>query len=221
MTTPQGDVAPSSKMSGFVVPPRAPSVEPPTVQPVAPVVEAHPTFLRTTTDLDDLAKRAEEAMPPMPEEPLDPALTYGDRLKRVKLTLEQAFVIIDALTIEGVYREDVQITKRVKATFVSRSTRFNSYLADSIDIADPKKVGKLQQMMAVYQIAASLDKYGDKVMPKFNDDMAPEEWVKALSERVKLVERLPGAVFTALSMKVAEFDAKMFVVFSEGYEENF
>lgn len=186
-----------------------------------PVPEAHPTFLKTPPTLDDLAMQAEAAMPSEPEAPVDMVMTYADRLKAVKLTLAQALVVIDALTIDGIYREEVQITKRLKATFVSRSTRFNSYLADRIDIADPKKVGKLQQMMAVYQIAASLDKYGDKLLPVFNDDLNPEAWEAALLDRVKMVERLPGAVFTALSMKIAEFDAKMFVVFSEGYEENF
>lgn len=155
------------------------------------------------------------------DEEKDPIFTYEDRVKLFGLTVNQALEIIDALAVNGDWREGFQVSKAVKVMFSTRSARFNSYLADRIDIADPKKVGKLNQMMVEYQIAGSLVSYAEKSMPELNDHLPQEQWEAVLKKRLDFVKLLPSPVFLLLSNKLAKFDAKMMVVFSEGYEQNF
>jgi hypothetical protein len=151
----------------------------------------------------------------------DPALTYEDRIKEFGMSVPQALEIIDSLAVKGDWREDVQVSKTISATFSTRSARFNSYLANQIDIADVKKVGKLNQLMVEMQIAGSLARYGEHTMPELPDNAPEDLWVKALDKRRDFVQLFPSPVFLMLANKLSKFDAKLIVVFSEGYEANF
>lgn len=218
MQAPTPSAQPTSKMSGFSTP-RAPSAAKAPADPELSAEAARAIAEEAVTGTGDEALRAQQEK--AQETPVDPALAYEQRIKEFGLDINQALVIIDALTVDGFYQEEFALSKTTKAVFCSRSTRFNSFLADRIDIADPKKVGKLNQMMAEYQVAASLASYGPHVMPEIKDSMPVKEWEEALNRRLEFVRLLASPVFLLLTNKLAKFDAKLMTVLSEGYEKNF
>jgi hypothetical protein len=183
-----------SKMSGFTLPKQA-----------------------TPEELDTQALEAAKLAEGLDSKPL----TYLDKIKAYDLTLEQALQIIDSLVTEGAWEEDIQLSKSVKIRFKTRSAKFNSYLAETIDISDPKKVGKLNHMMALNQVAASLEQYGPAKMPPLDDDMPKDLWEANLKQRIAFVSKLPSPVFLIMNSKLSIFDQKLLIIFSEGYEKNF
>jgi len=234
-STPSG-AQPSSKMSGFSVPKPSPAQAQAYVDSLA-VHQVAAAPVLTPEDARELATEGvtgdeTEALAAMKAKQArqkaegvgggeDSVLTYEARIEYFGMKIEDALKIIDALTMEGDYEEEVRISKAATVLLSTRSTRFNSFLADKIDIADPKKVGKLNQLMAEYQIAASLSRYNKTVMPILETAKTPQEWEANLQARLEFVRHLPSPVFLLLSNKLAKFDAKLLVVFSEGYEENF
>lgn len=169
---------------------------------------------------EELDKQAFEAAK-LAETSEDKPMTYLDKLKAFNLTLEQAIQIIDSLVTEGYWEEEIQLSKSVKIKFKSRSAKFNTYLSETIDIADPKKVGKLNHLMALHQVAGSLEQYGPAKMPPIDDEMPKELWEKHLKDRVNFISKLPSPVFLVLNSKLSIFDQKLLIIFSEGYEKNF
>lgn len=194
--------APVSKLEGFKLPIKGATA----AAPEAP-------------DLDDLAKAPLESQDAEPYS--DVPMTYEQRLKAFDITPEKALEIIDKLVVDGYYEEETNLSKSVKIKLKTRSARFNTYLADTIDIADPKKVGKLNHLMSLNQVAGSLEKYGPMTLAKLDDEMLDDVWEKALKSRVAFVSKLPSPVFLALNSKLADFDRRMLILFSDGYEKNF
>ena len=147
--------------------------------------------------------------------------TYEERVKTFGLSIDQALKIVDDLALGGAYQEDARLSKSVKVTLVTRTTRFNSFLAREIDMADPKKMGRMNQLMSEWQLAASLERYGDQPMAPLSDEMKDDVWAKVLQARRAWVLRLPGPIFMALCTLLVKFDAKILTVLSDGYEANF
>jgi hypothetical protein len=234
MESPASAAQPSSKMSGFTMPrppaaPVAPGFEPEDListyqTPELSAEDARALASEGVTGDDTEALRATQAKQAKAAEKVpveDKALSYEERVKLFGMSIDEALKIIDALTTIGDYEEELKISKSVSVVLATRSTRFNSYLADKIDIADPRKVGKLNQLMAEYQVAASLTRYNKTPMPALETQKTPALWEKSLESRLEFVRCLPSPVFLLLTNKLAKFDAKMLVVFSEGYEQNF
>lgn len=222
---------PSSKMAGFSMPrpPQASAPDPvdPYKTPSLSAEDSRALAAEGVTGDETEALRAMQAKRAQQQEaqnsgPLeDKALSYEERIKLFGMNVNEALTIIDALTVDGDYAEETKLSKSVSVSLTTRSTRFNSYLADRIDIADPKKVGKLNQLMAEYQVAASLNRYNKVEMPPLETTKSQQDWEAALQQRLEFVRCLPSPVFLLLANKLAKFDAKMLVVFSEGYEQNF
>ena len=153
--------------------------------------------------------------------PHDKILTYEERLKRNDIAKEEALKIVDSLLAGESYVEEVKLGSKASAKFTTRSTRFNSFLADRVDIADPKKVGKLSQLMSEYQLAASIVELNGESWGELKESAPEEEWVRILESKRERVKLLPSPVFVAVCNHLSRFDAKMILVFSDGYVENF
>lgn len=208
MQSTQTGSPPVSKLEGFTF--QKPAVD------TTPVTEEELEEAASGFDPLEAAKDEVKA-----EAKSTPALRYRERLKSESIELADAMAAIDSLAVEGSYSETQPLSRTVKVNLKTRSTRFNSYLADRIDIADPKKVGKLNQLMSEYQVAASLTRYGELTLPVLDDAAPAKEWEAALDGRLAFVRRLPAPIFVALCSKLSRFDTKMLVIISEGYEQNF
>jgi hypothetical protein len=225
----QPEAQPASRTAGFSMPKTQKSEISTPESPKNPgISEVEASFLTETplVPVENVEKLADEAAKTMEEtaeveENADPALAYVKRLEENGLSLPKALAIIDDLAVKGRYSEDIALTPRVKITLATRSTRFNSYLADKVDIANPQKVGKLNQLMTEYQVAASLDRYATTAMPPLGDDLTEEQWTAALEQRLQHVRRLPSPIFLAIVNHLARFDSRMIIIFSDGYEKNF
>jgi hypothetical protein len=148
-------------------------------------------------------------------------LSYEQKIEEFGLTIESAMAIVDQVTMEGYYSEKVKVGRKVFVEFMTRPTRFNTFLTDVIDKADPKKVAKLNQIMSEYQLAASLTVYGDTEFPLLRDGLSSKEWDETIDFRLKFIRSLPTHLFAALCDKLSLFDLKVTTVFSKGYDEYF
>jgi len=180
------------------------------------------------TEVDDEEARSVlgnvEATTPAPPADLPPGerpYTYEERVKTFGLSIEEALKIVDDMALGGAYRENVRLSKSIMISFTTRSTRFNSFLTREIDLADPKKMGRMNQLMSEWQLAASIEQYGDQPMAPLSDEMKDDVYAKVLNTRRSWIQRLPAPIFLALCALLIKFDAKIMTVLSEGYEANF
>lgn len=148
-------------------------------------------------------------------------ITYEDRIKEFGLTPDVAMEIVDQIAMEGFYVENYRIAREVSIRFQTRPTRFNTFLTEKIDLFDPKKVGRMNQLMTEYQLAASLAKYGDTEFQPLTDGLTGEQWEGIMESRLSFIESLPTPLFIALCDKLVRFDLKLATVFSEGYDSYF
>lgn len=211
MTVESSVAKPMSKMGGFTkpdpmglkVPKGEPVEEPPPEQAAAPSPQA-------STQESGTKKENE----------FD-GLSYLERLKLIKVELEEALEIIDRLATEGRYSEGYKLSPSIKGQISSRSTRFNSFLSAKIDLMNPKKVGRMNQLMSEYQLAASLDSYGEVSFPVLDDNLDEKAWEEVLTQRHAFVKQLSSHVFVKLCALVSDLDIKLTIVLSQGYEDHF
>lgn len=148
-------------------------------------------------------------------------LNYLERLERINVSPEEALIIIDELVRTDSYQETIKISKTAQFTIKTRDVRFTDYLTQRLDKMNVEKLGTFSQISSKYQLAAALVEYDGKKLPPLTNTLTDEEWENVFLVRLKFVSELSNPVFLALINHVARFDAKMGVVLSEGYEENF
>ena len=202
MTVTTGQETPRSQMAGFTRPDTM-EMKAPKEEPLVPPQEGE-------------ARETGDEETPEPQK-----MSYLERLGVIKVSLEEALGIIDQMAVNGEYSEEYKLSPSIKGRISTRSTRFNSFLAEKIDLLDPKKMGRMQQLMSEYQLAASLDSYGDITFPKLEDDLPMEEWLNVLTTRHQFVRSLKSHVMVKLCEVVGEMDVKLTIIFSQGYEEHF
>jgi len=217
----------SSKMSGFQMPKVSAPVEKELDFKELPVEEVvdrgHDEDQRGEAESKVLTFE-ELARDKTPQEIKDIAstMTYEDRVKAFELSMDEAMSIVDILVTKGEYQEVVNLSRTMSVVIGTRSTRFNSYLSKVIDSESPRKTGRLNQLMTEYQLAGSLVSFGKEELPSLYDqNMTEDEWVEVVDARVGFIKQLQGPIFLTLCNKLARFDSKMMIVFSEGYDENF
>ena len=148
-------------------------------------------------------------------------LTYGERLKLIEVTKDSAIKIINSLVDNDKYTEEKKLSEKTKVVFSTRSVKFSDYLTRKLDSLEAKQMAMFNQVSTKYQLAASLEKYGDQAMPPLDNNLVEESWEKVLEVRLKFVSELPTPIFLALINHLSKFDMKMNVILSDGYEENF
>jgi len=148
-------------------------------------------------------------------------MSYEDRVKAFDMTLDDAMYVVDSLVTNGEYRETVKLSKKLEVVIGTRDTRYNSYLSKIIDLEGPKRTGRLNQLMTEYQLAGSLVSFGKTTLPELKTSQSDKEWEEVVEVRVGFIRQLQGPIFLTLCNKLAKFDSKMMIVFSDGYDENF
>ena len=204
----------ASHMSGFKMPKNTP--DDPGI-PELSALEDTPVVTKKTSTFEEMAKDKT----PQEIKELAGTMSYADRINAFDLSMDEAMDIVDSLVTKGEYRESVKMSKTMSAVIGTRNTRYNSYLSKVVDSENPRKTGRLNQIMTEYQLAGSLLTFGDSILPEIESIKDEEEWIKAIEVRVDFVKQLQGPIFLTLCNKLAKFDSKMMIVFSDGYDENF
>lgn len=189
-------------------PNNAPRTEAPKSSFAAPPVEkpAMPEKVEAKEPEQDIADAAN-----VPEE-LTPAERYRRRLEASKITLDEATTIFDAVLEKGFYEEYVNIRGQ-RAVFRTRTYEDQLRLQTVLEAAAPRLQGTLDDIVARYNLAASLYEWRGKIIKHDND----EDFEKILT----MLRRMPGPLISLLTEALYKFDAKIMVIFSEGATDSF
>ena len=143
-----------------------------------------------------------------------PAERYNERLKDVGISKEEAAAIFDEVLTKGYYQETVSIRGR-KAILRTRTYEDHIRALTAVETFSPRYQMSQEELHSRFNLAASLVEWNGTVYKKGGDSAAE---FKATHEAV---QRLPAPVYGILISELVKFDAKMFVVFSDGAADSF
>lgn len=174
--------------------------------PAAPAEPKSPPPSTTTPE----TPTSEEAPTTTPEE--SPKDRYRKRLEEAKISWAEAASIYDAVIEKGYYQEFVKVGQH-RAVFRTRLYDDTLRLQSALEAARPTLVVTQEDMITRYNLAASLYEWKGEKIPHTNDD----DFDKVLD----LLKKMPGPLFSLLAQKLAEFDRKTMLVFSDGATDSF
>ena len=160
-----------------------------------------PNDTPTEQILDDIQKSLEQS-------PEDRLAKYWKELDALGVTRDEAAKVIDQLLFKGVYQEEYRVNNKLTVTFRTRDQRASDRLAEAMDQHDPKFNGTLLNLVAQYNLAASLVQYGPH---KFEGGTTEEGFTIALD----YIKKLPFPVFSILATKLSKFDTKVATIMTE------
>lgn len=146
--------------------------------------------------------------------PKTPAELYAQRLEDAGISRKEAGDIFDDVLTKGFYQEVVNIKGR-KAVLRTRAYEDHIRSLAAIETQAPRFQMTQEELQARYNLAASLVEWNGTVFKKGGD---PD---REFTETMNAVKRLPGPVYALLVAALVKFDARMFVVFSDGATESF
>jgi hypothetical protein len=142
-----------------------------------------------------------------------PEKTWEQQIEALGLTKEEAFKIIDQMLTTGRYEKPYPITTKISVTFQTRDFNAHENMQKALEADSPQFMGTVSMIMAKYNLAASLLKYGKREF-KPNKNKLPEE-------AFDFIAGLPYMVFSLLLQKLGKFDELVFTVMDEGALANF
>ena len=148
--------------------------------------------------------------------------SYEDRLKEVKLTVEEARKIMDEILTKGHY---LRTDKIGPYEVIIRSRTYNDTLRAQkyLEVENPTYNISIQDALARYQAAASLVKYGPTTFdyPEDQEGATEQDITAAFEKRYKFLLRLPVPVVGKIMDFVRKLDIILFTVLDEGAVEDF
>lgn len=156
-----------------------------------------------------------EVKPTTPEE-LE--TQYKEGLDAVSLDITGARAIMEGILIKNFYEESYRVGPlpvKLRTRTYSDTLRAQQHL----EVENPTYNMSVNDLVARYNVAASLSQYGDR---KFEfPEEAGAEVEKAFQQRLAFVMARPAIVMAKLMELVYKFDIKMAAVFAEGAPQDF
>lgn len=146
------------------------------------------------------------------EEDMTPKERYAKRLKDADIPLHIAQAIFDAVVSKGYYEEYVKVGPS-RATLRTRLYDDHLRLQTALEATRPGLVLTQEDMITRYNLAASLYEWKGKAYKHDTDD----DFDAVMDE----VKRLPAPVYSLMVQRLAEFDRKVMLVFSDGATDSF
>ncbi len=144
-----------------------------------------------------------------PEPPVKTAQElYIEALEEAKISMDEAAKIVDAQIMQGFYEEDVKITKKLTLRFRTRGQDAADRLNNEITKQNPSFNGVLYSLVAKYNLAASLVRYG----PHSFDPSTDEGFRVSLDY---ITKKIPLPLYQLIVTKLAQFDEKLSLVMRE------
>jgi hypothetical protein len=156
-----------------------------------------------------------EVKPTTPEELEE---QYKEGLEGVGLDITGARAIMEGILIKNFYEESYRIGPlpiKLRTRTYSDTLRAQQHL----EVENPTYNMSVNDLVARYNVAASLSQYGDR---KFEfPEEAGAEVEKAFQQRLAFVMARPAIVMAKLMELAYKFDIKMAAVFAEGAPQDF
>lgn len=148
------------------------------------------------------------------------AVTYEELLKKEGISMEEAYMIRDALLVDLYYAQTVFLTEKTSVKFRTRSYQDFIRYHQAVERANPYTIAERDEIAMRYFLAASLEAYGGTQF-EFPDPSDGPACEKAFDVRHKYIAKLPEAVVEVLGRHLHKFDRKIRIVLSEGAVEDF
>ncbi len=181
----------------------------------APTATEAATPPATAPVIDAGAQALEALESKLADETLTPAEKYRKRLSDADITIEEASAVFDDLLARGFYEKVVTIKGR-QAVLRTRAYEDHLRSVSAVEIASPRYSSTQDELQARYNLAASLISWNGVTYKTANGDVEKE-----FNTTMAALKRMPAPIYALLLAELAQFDAKMFVIFSEGALENF
>lgn len=196
----------------------------PTAAATAPETSTEPEvdskFVRPETDAERDAQDRVSLFQEM-QDALLPVTDYKKYLKDQKIEESEAADIVDNLMMKGFHEERFELSKRLTVTLRTRTQQDVIRLQTAMQVQRPLFQDTMNELIIRYNMAASLSSFGDTGFQFPPDTASVTDADKLFDIRLTFVEKMPSAVFTKLSIKLAKFDQRIAAVMREGVAENF
>ena len=150
----------------------------------------------------------------------NPALSYQERLRKAGITEEHARRVVDTVLIGEQYLHEVDLTPNLTVVFTTRVYKDTQRVSRVLEAEAPTFDMHVNDLIARYNLAASLHQYGStRFSPRNPDD--DEKDVEAFDERLRFIMRLPEVAVRRLFDELNKFDREINVIFSEGVVQDF
>ena len=181
-----------------------------------------------STDPDELyyeaKRRADENRDYVPDRPLTPEELEKEYLKGLELvgvSQDKATEIMDNVLFHGGHQEDYVVCNRVKVGIGTRGYRDVQRAARLIEAEAPQIPMHVADLMARFNVAASLRYFGKVQFEPLKEDASKDEHQEFFFKKLDFVMSQPAIVIDSLINYTAEFDNMLRAVFSKGAPENF
>ncbi len=151
----------------------------------------------------------------------DDGPSFEERLKGVGLTVGEARLIMDTILTEGFYEESIPFNAQKNIVLRTRTYTDTLRAQKFLELESPTYPIAINDLIARYNMAASLARFGDKDFRKQAGDTTVEEPDAAFNRRYDFIMSLPTVVVIKLMGLLHKFDMKMQAVFDEGAPEDF
>ena len=172
-------------------------------------------------ELEQLQEEMSATSTPEEKKSLSPAeleKQYKDGLTEVNLDITGARSIMENILIQDYYEESYRIGPlpvKLRTRTYADTLRAQQHL----EVENPTYNMSVQDLVARYNVAASLSLYGDN---KFEFPTGTgSEVEKAFQQRLTFIMSRPAIVMAKLMELVYRFDIKMAAVFAEGAPQDF
>ena len=169
------------------------------------------------------ARKTREAKPKAAPEATAPAEAdvkktqveiYKERLESAGITASEANAIFDDVINKGYYQETASIRGR-KAIFRTRSYEDHVRSLGAVEVQSPRFQATQEELQARHNLAASLVEWNGTLFKK--GGASDVEFAEAM----QAIRKMASPVYSLLLAALVRFDAKVYVVFSDGAAESF
>lgn len=129
----------------------------------------------------------------------------GEEQELPKYSQDELLAVFDEILFKGEYRETVQIGRKLKVVFRSRSASEMATISRTLDGMNFQLISTLEDQRVLQTLAYSLEEYNGRSL----SDLKP------VPGRYQFIGKLPAAIIGLLMEKLAEFDRKVFLAVEE------
>lgn len=166
----------------------------------------------------------EELVEETPDVPLekgkDKAELYRERLRKAGITETEARKVMDEVLFGGAHIRSVHLTPEFQVELTTRAYGDTLRVMRVLEAEAPTFQMHVNDVIARYNLAASLHRYGDTAFSSRDaKDAAKDE--EAFQERLDFILSLPEMAVRRLIDELTKFDTELSLIFSEGSVEDF
>lgn len=155
--------------------------------------------------------------------PVDKAKAYQEGLEAAGIKVEEAREILDDVLFKQGYNEVVKVGGKLPVTLRTRVYNDSQRVMHFLESEAPTFPMHVSDLVARYNVAASLGAYGDKVFefPIEEGKVTVQDVEDAFHVRLRFIMALPTPVIDRLITLTGDFDRKVAAAFADGAPEDF